>query len=62
MTCGRCGATHYRPGQRWCRACNTEYMREWRRRQTKEPIEVVDCKWDCSSLLKVFGYPSKEKQ
>lgn len=32
--CSRCGLRPRRPGQRWCKVCFAEYMREARIRQT----------------------------
>lgn len=31
MSCGKCGTAEREEGQRWCPACQAEYMRQYRR-------------------------------
>lgn len=30
LMCAKCGERPRKRGQRWCRVCHAEYMREWR--------------------------------
>lgn len=37
LVCSKCGGEHTRKGQRYCKACHAENMREWRKsRPTSE--------------------------
>ena len=45
QTCSNCGVRPAQPGQRYCKECHAEYMREWRSKAVSVRLPDEDYEW-----------------